>query len=76
MQPQSPSIADIVDSNKLLNEIDAAAFLDVAPGTLQGWRSTGRYNLPFVKIGRSVKYKLSDLESWFESRTRKSGATR
>lgn len=59
----------------LLDEEEAAEFLDVAPGTLSVWRSTGRYALPFVKVGRRVKYRRSDLLAWLESRTRHSGAT-
>jgi hypothetical protein len=36
----------------LLDEQAAAQLLTVAPGTLGVWRSTGRYNLPFLKVGR------------------------
>ena len=64
------TLAEIIASGRtLLNENEAAAFLDTTIGTLQVWRSTGRYGIPFVKIGRSVRYKLADLEAWIESRT-------
>jgi len=53
----------------LLNEQQAAEYLGVAAGTLTVWRCTGRYNLPFVKVGRFVKYKQSDLDKWIENRT-------
>ena len=53
----------------LLGEDQAAAFLDVEPQTLNVWRSTQRYNLPYKKIGRSVRYRLGDLRAWLESRT-------
>ena len=59
----------------LLDENAAAAVLTVAPGTLGVWRSTGRYNLPFTKVGRHVRYRRADLEAWLEKRTRKSGST-
>jgi hypothetical protein len=65
----------IVASRELLDEKQAAAKLDVTPGTLSVWRSTGRYALPFVKVGRKVRYRLCDLDSWLEKRTRSSGAT-
>jgi predicted DNA-binding transcriptional regulator AlpA len=39
------------------------------------WRSTGRYNLPFIKIGRNVRYRRADLIAWLEKRTRETGAT-
>ena len=39
------------------------------PNTLAVWRSTGRYNLPFVKIGRLVKYREADLVAFIDRRT-------
>lgn len=60
---------------ELLDEKTAAELLTVTPGTLSVWRSTGRYQIPFVKIGRCVRYRRPDLLAWMESRTRASGAT-
>lgn len=60
---------------QLLDEVAAAAVLDVSPSTLSVWRSTGRYNLPFLKVGRKVRYRRSDLEAWIESRLRENGST-
>ncbi len=54
----------------LLDDNEAASALDTKPGTLAVWRSVGRYNLPFVKIGRRVKYKVGDLRAFIESRTK------
>lgn len=59
----------------LLDEKQAADFLAVTPGTLSVWRSTGRYSIPFVKVGRCVRYSRIALEEWLESRTRSNGAT-
>lgn len=59
----------------LLDEHAAATMLDLSPGTLSVWRSTGRYNLPFLKIGRNVRYRRADLQMWLEARVRASGAT-
>ena len=47
--------ASIESGAELLDDHAAAALLDVSPGTLSVWRSTGRYNLPFLKIGRKVR---------------------
>ena len=70
------SLQEIIEAGReLLDEQAAAAFLDVSPGTLSVWRSTGRYALPFVKIGRKVRYRRSDLAEWVESRARMTGAT-
>lgn len=52
----------------LLTERQAAEFLNIKPGTLACWRVTKRYPLPYIKIGRSVRYRLSDLEEFATAR--------
>ena len=70
------SLQSIIDSSSaLLDEKAAAAVIDVAPGTMSVWRSTGRYSLPFIKVGRNVRYRRSDLIAWLDKRYRESGAT-
>jgi hypothetical protein len=49
---------------RLLTRFEAARFLGVAPNTLAVWACTNRYSLPFVKVGRKVMYRLSDLEAF------------
>ncbi len=44
-----------------LSDKDAAAVLGVKATTLAVWRSTGRYNLRYFKIGRNVRYRVTDL---------------
>ena len=76
MPTTTPSISEIIQRCRaLLDEREAAEILDVAPGTLSVWRSTGRYKIPFIKIGHLVRYRRTDLESWLESRTRANGTT-
>jgi excisionase family DNA binding protein len=76
MQTVTPTIGDIIQhTRELVDEKEAAEILDTAPGTLSVWRSTGRYAIPFIKVGRRVRYRRSDLERWLESRTRTNGAT-
>lgn len=53
----------------LFDEKQAAAFLDLAPNTLAVWRCTKRHDLPFVRVGRLVKYRRSDLVAWIERNT-------
>ena len=70
------TIQSIIEAGRdLLDEKAAAQFLDNSSGTLSVWRSTGRYNLPFIKIGRNVRYRRADLVAWLEKRTRETGAT-
>lgn len=54
---------------KLLDDPAAAEFLGINPQTLAVWRSTKRYPIPYIKVGRSVRYRESDLIEWLESRT-------
>jgi hypothetical protein len=56
------------NSDPLLTETQAAAFIEIRPGTLSVWRSTKRYPLAFVKVGRAVRYRQSDLRAFLESR--------
>lgn len=48
----------------LLSRIEAAKFLGVRPQTLAVWATTHRYALPYVRVGRLVKYRLADLEAF------------
>jgi excisionase family DNA binding protein len=59
----------------LLQPIEASEYLGVTIRTLSVWRCTGRYNLPFVKVGRLVRYRKSDLDIWLENRARNNGVT-
>lgn len=54
----------------LLDPEQVAEALGVSPKTLNVWRCTGRYNLPFVKVGTRVRYRASDVEAFLERRTR------
>jgi len=51
-------------SNPLLTRKQAANFLGCKENTLAVWATNKRYDLPFYKIGRLVKYKLDDLENF------------
>jgi len=55
--------------DRLLTESEAAELLSIGPGTLCVWRCTKRYPLPYVKVGRGVRYKLADVLAFIESRT-------
>lgn len=54
---------------ELWDEKQAAAYLKVDHKTLTAWRTTKRYNLPFIKCGRLVRYRPEDVEVFLESRT-------
>lgn len=53
----------------LLRAKDAATVLDTTEGTLAVWRCTGRHPLKFVRMGRSVRYRVDDLIAFIENCT-------
>lgn len=56
-------------SSRLLNSDEAAKLLAIGPNTLAIWRCRKNYNLPYVKIGRNVRYRLGDIEAFITERT-------
>ena len=48
----------------LLNRVEAAKYLGVTVSTLAVWACNKRYNLPYVKVGRLVKYRQADLDQF------------
>jgi predicted DNA-binding transcriptional regulator AlpA len=58
--------------NTLLTETQAAELLSHSVRTIQGWRLSGG-GPPFIKMGgRSVRYRVCDIERWLEERRRSS----
>ena len=53
-------------SSSLKSRKEAAIFLGISPQTLAVWACTRRYDLPWVKIGRCVKYRQCDLDDFIE----------
>lgn len=53
----------------LVDTVPAADYLGVKPHTLEIWRVTGRYALPFIRVGRKVKYRIADLDRFLARRT-------
>ncbi len=60
-------VHDWVAQDPKLNTEEAAEYLGVAPATLPTWRCTGRYVLPYLKIGRKIYYLKSDLDHFIAS---------
>jgi len=56
------------DSTKLLDEREAAAFLNISRKTLATWRSERRYSLAYVRIGRAIRYEPAALLAFIERR--------
>ncbi len=54
---------------ELLSTSEAADYIGARPHSLEIWRASGRYRIPFVKVGRLVRYRRTDLDAWLRSRT-------
>ena len=51
------------------NHEAAAGHLNIPANTLQHWRTTGAQQIPFIKVGRRVMYRISDLDQWLDQHT-------
>ncbi|UCE07462.1 MAG: helix-turn-helix domain-containing protein [bacterium] len=50
-------------SKEMLNDLEAARLLGLRPQTLRNWRHKQR-GPSYIKLGRRVVYKLSDLSEY------------
>lgn len=53
-------------TNTLFTPEDAANFLSIHIVTLAKWRSSGSVSLTYVKVGRAIRYRKSDLEKFLD----------
>ena len=63
-----PILASLVRSD-LLNTEQAATYLGVTSRTLEVWRCTKRHAIPYIKVGRLVKYRKAELDHWLAQQT-------
>lgn len=59
-------------SAQYVSRIGASRYLsergiDVKPQTLRVWACSGRYALPYIKIGKIVRYDVADLDRFVAS---------
>jgi excisionase family DNA binding protein len=67
-QEPHPILASLIRSD-LLNTEQAAAYLGVTSRTLEVWRCTKRQAIPYIKVGRLVKYRKTELDQWLAQQT-------
>lgn len=51
----------------LMTPDQAASLLGISPRTLATWRSTGRYSVPYIKVGSKVRYPRKNLIDWLST---------
>lgn len=54
---------------KLLSQSEIANYLGTTVPTLNTWRATRKYDIPYIKFGNNIKYRLSDVNSWLDKQT-------
>lgn len=55
-------------TSDLMTAEEAAEYLNVEVQTLAVWRCHKTYDLPYIKVGRRIRYRKADLDAWIESR--------
>lgn len=55
-----------LDDNIIVDTSEASILICTPEKSLIKWRSTGEHNIPFIKIGRNVRYRTKDLREWIE----------
>lgn len=60
------------NDESLLKEEQVAELLRMSKRTLQSWRYKGGHTPRFIKVGRSVRYRLGDVKEWLRERRRRS----
>ena len=66
-----PGGITVMSSRDLISPDEVAEILGVATQTLAIWRCARRYGLPFVRVGRLIRYRKADVEAWLTARTQK-----
>lgn len=59
---------DDTPQDPLLTPEQVAQKLAISENTLTTWRSTGRQQIPFVKVGHLVRYRPADVAAYVERR--------
>lgn len=56
-------------TNSLMNQKEAAAYLGTTVKSLNTWRARGKYNIPYVRWGKNIRYKKESLDAWIMEHT-------
>jgi hypothetical protein len=59
-----------MSTQRLNTPIEEATRLNLSPRTMAKARSTGHPRIPFIKIGRTVRYDPVAVDEWLANNTR------
>jgi excisionase family DNA binding protein len=66
-QPQMPR-QSTAEADRLLTRAEAAAFLGLRMSALEKDVCEGGIGLPYIKLGRRIRYRRTSLERWLAER--------
>ena len=68
---QNPNaVLTVISTNKpYLTPKEVSDTINISVGTLAVWRTTKKYEIPYLKVGGKVLYPVSGLNQWLSSRT-------
>jgi predicted DNA-binding transcriptional regulator AlpA len=58
----------LIKTDELLTERETAQVINLSRQTLANWRCTRQQALPYIKVGRAVRYALSDVQNFLNQR--------
>jgi hypothetical protein len=59
----------LTNDDEMFTEREFCGWQKISPNTARQWRTLGR-GPAWIKVGRSVRYRRSDVEDWLARRTR------
>ena len=57
------------EHDAILDTPGASKLMKIPEATLIKWRSTGENNIPYIKIGKTVRYSSAALRAYIERHT-------
>ena len=62
----------MTNKQNLISAEQAADYLGVSTRTLANWRCRSWPNVPYIKLGRSIKYRPTDLDTYIKKHSHNS----
>ena len=66
---ENNELIPLCSKEKMLSRKEAAEFLGLRENTLAIWAIKKRYDLPMYKVGKNIKYKITDLQKFQEGQS-------
>ena len=64
MSYQIPDVSGVKMENKLLSKKEVTTYLDISLGMVD---KLMKEDLPYIKLGKSVRFRMNDIENYLNS---------